>query len=68
MSTLDPAGTGLARRVWQNQIEQAGDALKPWVRTTPDGFTYIDPDAPADLVAAYRSLLITGYSFPGWMP
>ena len=55
------------QRVWSRQIASATRALLPWKRTTPDGFDYVDPSAPRQLVAAYTSLLSAGYA-NGWMP
>jgi len=57
-------------KTWRNDLKKVQDALEQggWITSTPDAdapggtFTYIDPDAPPELVALYQKLIQFGYA------
>ena len=60
---------------WRADMAKVQQALEDggWITSTPDAdapggvFTYIDPDAPPELVALYQKLVQFGYA-NGWEP
>ena len=58
---LDPS-----HEVWLKDFNNLADAIKPWVVEANDGFQYVSPDAPEDLMRPYKALMNLGY-IKGWL-